>query len=656
MRTVVVTVFVGCAVAVFGCATKGTLITDADIAGARGAGTLEALFARVEAEAKAEGDPPSERTAAVKAQIGSLLAEDLETELEAQLAAGRLEGGRAPLATIITLRDDALPMQRWDPTRHVQFTARLDREENATRDAIRAAEDKIRRLEAGSHAAHIEGLAELIELAGPESAEATRYEARRSELVAGLKQSADTAIQQENLSDAQQLLRMAQGLDPDNPQIGDQLVQIDAQLFERRFWKALEDGEPDAAYRMLREISSADNFEAIRARLAPSADPMADYFLALASQTTKNGNLTDAYRWFSQARSIRELLGNEQVGVRPEEAPFVDMVKKRYWQARKENQPALAWAYLSVVERLESSTPELRGMVHETREEVLQLAVTSIAALPFQRSGTGDGPDFGENVSSKVVQHLFESIPQDIRIIEREQLAAIERERAIGKKTSALRTAALMIQGDILEAKVSTQETRGRKTVRVVTETATNQNPAYLRWLELSKGERKDIAQPPAEITEEKKENVSYEVTVHRKVGIFNVSYRVIDALTGEMVYTDSASKKTQHEDNSSEGVELGDFKQEFKLASLPSDPDILAKLAEEISAEIGQQLATVLANPEERYAETARRFVDEGNFLSACEQFAYAFVLAERKGGDVHSLGEELRTSAMRTIERPTR
>ena len=102
------------------------------------------------------------------------------------------------------------------------------------------------------------------------------------------------------------------------------------------------------------------------------------------------------------------------------------------------------------------------------------------------------------------------------------------------------------------------------------------------------------------------------------------------------------------------EGVELGQFKQDFKLASLPSDLEILAQLADTISAEIGRRLAEVLMDPEARYQSTGDRYIDEGNYAKASEQFAYSFVLAERKGKNVDEIGQLLRDAAVRSIERP--
>jgi hypothetical protein len=151
----------------------------------------------------------------------------------------------------------------------------------------------------------------------------------------------------------------------------------------------------------------------------------------------------------------------------------------------------------------------------------------------------------------------------------------------------------------------------------------------------------------------ERKEDVSNEITVHRKVGIMSVSFRVIDASTAKVVFADSVREKAQHEDTSSEGVELGTFKIDFKIANLPSDIEILATLADNVSTQIGDELAKVLADPEKTYQSNAERFDREANYEGAAQQYAYAIVLEERKDQDVEDLLAELRAASIASSAR---
>jgi hypothetical protein len=243
-------------------------------------------------------------------------------------------------------------------------------------------------------------------------------------------------------------------------------------------------------------------------------------------------------------------------------------------------------------------------------------------------------------------------------MIEREQLQDIMREKNIGSGQSAnggpgLAAADFLVQGTILEAKVDSIDKKGKKTMRVVTEEVEGPNPEYNAWLNLSSKERKKTPEPPKTVMLPRKEDVTIELTHHRKVGIFSVSYRVIDAETAKVVFADSVRAKAQHDDTSSEGVELGDFKREFKLASLPSDIEILAKLADEVSAEIGTELTAVLADPEQTYRTNAERFTREANYAGAAQQYAYAIVLAQRKDQPTDELEFALRESSIASTGR---
>ena len=143
---------------------------------------------------------------------------------------------------------------------------------------------------------------------------------------------------------------------------------------------------------------------------------------------------------------------------------------------------------------------------------------------------------------------------------------------------------------------------------------------------------------------------MSVDITVHRKVGVFSVSYRMIDAESGEVLFASSAKEKVEHSDESQGGVELGEFVLPFKLASLPSDLEILSELVDTIAETIASKLAESLANPELTYYADAGRHASEGNFPAATRAYAYAIALASRKGQNVDAWRTELQRMAIAT------
>ena len=155
----------------------------------------------------------------------------------------------------------------------------------------------------------------------------------------------------------------------------------------------------------------------------------------------------------------------------------------------------------------------------------------------------------------------------------------------------------------------------------------------------------------PRTITRDVTEDVSIEVTNVRKVGIISVSYRVVEASSGRVLFTDSIQTKQEFQDEGRQGVQLGNFKQETDFVELPPDIEILSGaggLADKISEEIGVKLVDFLKDPEEQYTTDAERFVQEGDYLSAAQKAAYSIVLRERKSKEMGTLKSDLKRYAM--------
>ena len=625
--------------------------SEQDVQAAEQSGSLEAFYEQVSAELAAPELDEVQRASlqGIQHSAGGKLAARLESDVRAAAEKSALPSGRIPLGVIDAETARIAPMKVWDPKAHERFSGELAEWAKQTRKEIQAREAELGSLSDDQAVEKLATYEALEELCGEGTKAAQRYAAERVEYVESLSQRATQALENEEYSDAQRMLTIVKSVNPDDAAVEGKLIEADTRLFEQRFFKTLEDGQPDQGYELLRTISESSDFDKIRPRLRESGDVMADYFVALAASATASGELTDAYRRFRQARDIRSRLGLEQKPDVAEEKPFLKQMHQRFAAADSQGLHGLAWGYLNVINEFQPSSPQLRRELRETREKVLDGAIKRLSGGAF--NDTHSGPEFGEAVGSKVLQYLFENIPQDVRIIERAQLSDIERERQLATTTSnRLASADYLIQGTILEAKVDSSEKKGRKTLRVTTERLMTENPEHSEWEVLSKKDRQKIYEPPTMIEVDKKEDVTIDVTLHRKVGVFSVSYRVIDASSAKVLFADSLRQQKEFEDSSSDGVQLGEFSMDFKLASLPSDIEILAKLADEVSAEVGSKLADVLSNPETHYVENAERFVREDNFAQASQSYAFAMVLTERKNHDATDLVANLRRYSVAT------
>ncbi len=647
-----------------GCAGGSTPtpgLTPADISQADQLGQNDEMYRKVTTRLDAGDLNENEklRLTQIQRDLGAKLASEMTEQVQRTLAEtpsalpdSGPDPGLLPEATLAGLRTQIEPMSRWSEPAYRSLSDDLSKRTAATRAAIATRQSQLAATSADNLARRLELLDELTALAGTGSTQAATYAAERQKIMTELDSVAAKAIEAENFEEAERLLSAVAGADPSNVGTQQKLADVSTKVFERNFYQALERGDADKGYELLVSVAATSSFPLIRPRLKSSSDAMANYYVALGSEATKTGNVPIAYERFSQARNIQRLLGDGARRPPPEEAPFIDLLNREFERARNADQMGLAWGYLNVIKELTPESPTLRRELREVQEIVLQRATKRLSVAPFE-TPDNQNSEFGDAVAAKVVQHLFEAIPNDIRVIEREQLSDIMREKTIeaesgSKKSEGLASADYLIQGTILEAKVDTSEKSGKQTRRVVTETSEQSNPAYGAWLNLSSKDRSKTPEPPKTIMAPRREDVTIEITVHRKAAMFSVSFRVIDAKTAKVAFADSVRATAEHEDTSSEGVELGDFKLEFKLASLPSDSEILTKLADEVSAEIGLKLSQVLADPEKTYRANAERSVEEANYEAAAQDFASAIVLAEQKGQDVEPMLAMLRETSI--------
>jgi len=635
-------------------------LTPEDIVAAEQSGDLEAVYQRASGRlAAGELDKAEEaRLRQVRQEVGAKLSERLGEEVRRTLAEtapalGEDDEALLPAAVLDAQRERIEPMRAWSETHHASLSNEISERTRATRSAIAEREAQLASMAADNAAGRLDVLKDLTLLAGASSEAGGAYAQQRRDVVARLNSGADRAIEAEDFDEARRLLEAVATVDPTDADTRERLADVDTKVFERDFYRSLEQGDPDSAYDLLVSISASESFPSFRPRLEPSADAMANYYVAAGAEATTAGDVPQAYARFSQARHIHEVLGEGTRRAPPEEAPFVALVKRDYDKARKGDRMGLAWGYLNVVKELSPKSPTLRRQLRETREVVLQRATKRLSVSSFETPDDTDS-EFGDAVASNVVQHLFEQIPKDVRMIEREQLSDIMREKELDTQdASQLAAADFLVQGTVLEAKVDSTEKSGKQTQRVVTETVEMRNPEYDAWFALSSKERDKTPEPPKTRMAPRREDVTIEVTVHRKIGLFSVAFRLIDAQTAKVVYADSARARVEHQDNSSEGVELGDFKKEFKLASLPSDTEILIELADEVSTTIGAKLSARLAEPERTYREAAERFVEEANYEAAAQQYAYAIVLADEKGANTDAMLTRLREAAIQSSAR---
>lgn len=618
------------AVALAGCAAQLPTVTEQELAAASQSGNLETVYDNFAKQLAGQNLSNAKGQEAQKRlnEIGSQLAGKLEQNVRQGLGQYTTASGLVPLPAIDTAQAKLPKMERWDSGRYQTLSGEVIALRGKTQARISSQQETLGRLTDNDLTQRMAVLDDLALLTGDQ-----RYTKERTDILGTLRQKADDALKNEQYGEAKQALKALQQVNPEDKTISSQLIQADAKLFEKKFWDALADGKLDEAYTQFMGLAATPEFPEVLKRLNKSSEDMVSYFLAQAGNATNEGKLDEAYKLLGQARDIRQKTGPKNALAPVQENAFLAAVFARYQTAAKQGQTGLAWGQLKVIESFNPEFPGLRALLRTTQDQVLTRATKKVSTAAF--TDPNGNTEMGGAVAARVTQRLFDKIPHDIKIIERDQFQAILREKELSgvgaTSKEDLVSADFLVQGKITESRVDTTENRSKKTMRVVTDNIQANNPDYDRWTALTDAQRKGQAVPPRTVAQEKKEDVTINLQIMRKVGIIAATYRLVDAKSGRVLATGSDTAKAEYTDEGNEGVELGNFRLPFKLATLPSDTEILQKLTEKISEVIGDKLVQELANPAVRYVQSAQRFADEGDFGAAAEQAAFALAMAQQ-------------------------
>ncbi|MBK7951713.1 MAG: hypothetical protein IPK00_23860 [Deltaproteobacteria bacterium] len=613
--------------------------------------TLESVFGQIEA-GLAQAKPGSSRAVELASQkkiVGGELASRAADGIRRSLAEAPTVEEMIPLAAIEKELAAAAPLARFDTPTHDALVAEIEPEREKTARAIRERDRKLAGLGNKDLLERLKLLSGLVALTGDGNAEQKRYAAQREQLLANLSKEAEEAIRNEDFETAQGLLGIVQEVDPDDEQARRKKCEVDGKVILKQISQALETGSGDRAMKTLSDASDGECFKEIKSALQDTAPQLVEAFGALGAEATAAQNLGLAYHYYSLAQTISKLLLSRGAAL-PGVENLIGQLGGLYEKSFAANEYGVAWGLLDVMTEYGTTTPQMRQHLRMTRDEIDRRAVRGLTAYPFE-DPKSTATEVGDAVASKVVQHIFSTIPSDVRIVEREQLERILDECKRTGNCNELSTADYIVQGTINDAKVETTEKTGTETRRVVTGKETVTNPDHAAWLALKERDRKKQPEPPATISRDITEDVKFDVTAVRKVGIISVSYRVVDASSGRVVFTDSLQTRQEFQDEGRQGVQLGDFKQETDFIELPPDIEILSGddgLADKISEEIGQKLVGFLENPEVQYEAEAKQLVAEGDYAGAARKIAYAIALREAKSKDVGKLRESLRAYAM--------
>jgi hypothetical protein len=334
----------GCVLLLVACAAPPDKYTAADVQRASASGNLAALYDQIEADLKdpSLGDTQRQTMELRLADAGRSLAQGAEKEVQAAIQGSTLPSGLVPVTAYEAQASRLESIKRWNAATYQRAAGEVADGQKKTEAVISAKEAELGGLAESQVDEKIALMDELGALYGAGSDEQVEYAEQRAALLSDLRAQANQAIENEQYSEAQRMLTTIAAVNPQDSQVDEKLVEVDAKLFEQRFYDALANDRPDDAYQALVTLSESPNFDKVRPRLSESADVMADHFVTLGSSASESGQWAKAFRWFSQSRDIRRRLGLSVPSNLPQEQALLQEMHRRFEKARAQQLHGLA--------------------------------------------------------------------------------------------------------------------------------------------------------------------------------------------------------------------------------------------------------------------------------------------------------------------------
>ncbi|MCO7223694.1 hypothetical protein [Pleionea sp. CnH1-48] len=612
-----------------GCGPKKPTITPQQIDQAQQNGTLNELYEKVQLELQQASGSRRETLNGISAQIADRIALKLQQQIYQQVEDERLPEGVAPLERLQQLKQQTEQIKRWSESRYSETRKKMTNEATQTQDVLSQKLLAVSKIPASDQVKRIAAMEKAARIAGENSRHYQNFVNQKQQTIDNWLAQVDQATAKREYAVAQTYLRKVIGLEPKNEQAKKRLASLQQQEFSSVFRQSLEKGQPEKAYEAFMSIAQTPMFESVKASLGNSIKLLVRFFENQGLQASSKGALKGAYKSFTKARNIQQLIG-EPLG---SEAEFHFLRKMVNLAANrgKEKRYGEQLAYLEIVAGFNPEYPGIQTQLHKTREFLVKYSSTVLKVEDFSQTGTHHSA--GKSVAQKVYGWVFDNMKGDIALVQQHS-DSVDAD-APGRL--------LVLQGDILEAGVESDNSSGQKTMRVVTETQRQPNPAYAKWLK----DGKDGAAPDEFNILEKKEDITVNTQYLRKTGILSIAYRLAET-NGQVVVNENARDKKLFEGEGNESVSIGEFTLERKRAELPSDIEIMEQLSVEVATQIGAKLSEMLKDPDIRYQAAAERLLAENQLEAGKDYLAYALAIRQAKQGETAEIRKQLIETVM--------
>jgi len=301
-----------------------------------------------------------------------------------------------------------------------------------------------------------------------------------------------------------------------------------------------------------------------------------------------------------------------------------------------------AFVWYQKVEGINPNYPDLFQKLLEVKDHVNKRIKKSIAVFDF--GSPANDRDAGKIAANKLITYLHKNGSGDLRIIERENLQSILREMQLGQtgfvdmksaqNVGKMRGIDTFIMGDVLHYMAKTVDTPSVSQVKVLVDEEDVRNPEFSDWLLMHpKPTMEELSTSPPRTTKKKNyQFISYRQGMAKVTALIEISYKLVDTLTGENIFSNTISGKQIKEDKYQDAVPAGNIPHD--PLELVTEPEVMDELTSEKISEMGQSVLKHYQSLEVEYFNQAQQQQNKRrNYDQAIERYIDAVFDEKLKG-----------------------
>ena len=299
---------------------------------------------------------------------------------------------------------------------------------------------------------------------------------------------------------------------------------------------------------------------------------------------------------------------------------------------------SLVW--LQKAEALNRNYPGLFQKILEVKDQINKRIKKSIAVFDF--SSPSNDRDAGKIAANKLIAFLHRNASGDLRIIERENLQSILREMQLGQtglvdikavQTAKMRGIDTFIMGDVLHFAATKTDMPSMSQVKALVDETDEPNPQFQMWIMMNQKPTPEQLKsaPPPTIKKKIYQFITYRQGTTKISAIIEVSYKLVDTLTGENIFTNTIAGKMSKEDKYQDAVPAAGIP--YDPLELPTEIEVMDELTNEKVSMMGQTILKNFQSLEVEYFNQGQQYQKRRNPELSIERFTDAIFDEKLKG-----------------------